>query len=153
MIVGGGPARSDLQWALHGPPVTLLATSQAKRWPLLMPRLMCSPSVHDETFGEVVWEAMALGCCGRTAAEGVRDLVTDEQTGLSLAQVFLSEEEQVVEYRLRLSRLVYDQQARERLHRAPLAEARMRSGLAMERLLCAIRRLSWLTKSGKGLVG
>jgi len=138
VIVGGGPARSDLQQALHGLPVTFTGylSGEALAAAYASADVLAFPST-TETFGQVALEAMASGLpVVGLRAGGVRDQVTDEQTGLLLAYEQLSWEEQVVEYRLRLSRLVYDQQLRERMRVAALAEARTRNWpLAMERLL------------------
>lgn len=138
VIVGGGPARSDLQQALHGLPVTFTGylSGEALAAAYASADVFAFPST-TETFGQVVLEAMASGLpVVGLRADGVRDLVTDEQTGLLLAYEQLSWEEQVVEYRLRLSRLISDQQLRESMRVTALAEARTRNWpFAMERLL------------------
>jgi glycosyltransferase involved in cell wall biosynthesis len=92
VIVGDGPARSDLQQALHGLPVTFTGylSGEALATAYASAEVFAFPST-TETFGQVVLEAMASGLpVVGLLADGVRDLVTDEQTGLLLAQEHLS---------------------------------------------------------------
>lgn len=83
-IVGDGPARGDLEAALHGLPVTMMGYLRGEDLAATYAAadLFLFPST-TETFGQVVLEAMAsgvpvIGC----DAEGVRDLVRNGHTGL-----------------------------------------------------------------------
>ena len=82
----------------------------------------------SETFGQVVLEAMAsaLPVAG-VLAEGVRDLVTDGQSGFLLDPTGLDEQEQARGYRVRLEHLVYNVMMRYSLGHAALVEAQQRS--------------------------
>lgn len=83
VIVGDGPARSDLQQALQGSSVTFTGYLQGEALAeaYASSDLFAFPS-RTETFGQVVLEAMASGLAVLGFdADGVRDLVRDGETG------------------------------------------------------------------------
>lgn len=83
VIVGDGPARSDLEEALRGSSVTFTGYLQGEALAeaYASSDLFVFPS-RTETFGQVVLEAMASGLAVLGFdADGVRDLVRDGETG------------------------------------------------------------------------
>jgi glycosyltransferase involved in cell wall biosynthesis len=150
VIVGDGPAHAEMQQELAGLPVTFtgylrgdaLATAYASA------DIFAFPS-YTETFGQVVLEAMAssLPVVG-LLAEGVRDLVTNEHTGLLLNTQHMDGTQQAVEYSKLLERLVADAQVRQRMGQAALLEAANHSWHeAMESLLNGYREVLSTTQT------
>jgi glycosyltransferase involved in cell wall biosynthesis len=144
VIVGNGPAYTELQQELADVPATFtgylsgkpLATAYASA------DVFAFPST-TETFGQVVLEAMAshLPVVG-LLADGVRDLVEHEQTGLLLNPQYLSEKETVSKYCALLARLVEQQQLRHKLGSAALNSASRHSWFeAMECLIQGYREV------------
>jgi glycosyltransferase involved in cell wall biosynthesis len=83
VVVGDGPARGDLEQALHGLSVTFTGYLQGEALAeaYASSDLFVFPS-RTETFGQVVLEAMASGLAVLGFdADGVRDLVRDGETG------------------------------------------------------------------------
>ena len=83
VLVGDGPARSDLESAA-GPGVTFLGEERGRRLAAIYAScdVFCFPSSTD-TFGQVVLEAAASGLpVVAAAAGGVPELVQDGRTGL-----------------------------------------------------------------------
>jgi glycosyltransferase involved in cell wall biosynthesis len=88
VLVGDGPARGDLQQALNGLPVTFTGylRGEALAQAYASADIFAFPSL-TETFGQVTLEAMASGLpVVAFAAEGTRDLVTHERTGLLVGE-------------------------------------------------------------------
>ncbi|ORY93061.1 glycosyl transferase group 1 [Syncephalastrum racemosum] len=123
VIVGHGPAFDEIQQTCveAGTPVTFtgylqglhLATAYASA------DVFAFPSV-TETFGQVVLEAMASGLpVAALRAEGVRDLVDHEHTGL-----LMNAKAGPVRYRANLNRLVQDPATRSRMGRAAVAKSK-----------------------------
>lgn len=129
VIVGDGPIYGEVQRELAGLPVTFtgylrgdaLATAYASA------DIFAFPS-RTETFGQVVLESMASGLpVVGLLADGVRDLVKDDYTGLLLDTTHLSEEHQAAAYAARLQKLVTDHIARYLMGQAALSAAQQRS--------------------------
>jgi glycosyltransferase involved in cell wall biosynthesis len=88
VLVGDGPARGDLQQALNGLPVTFTGylRGEALAQAYASADIFAFPSL-TETFGQVTLEAMASGLpVVAFVAEGTRDLVTHERTGLLVGE-------------------------------------------------------------------
>lgn len=125
VIVGDGPAYTELQRDLEQVPVTFTGYLSGKSLAAAYASadLFAFPS-YTETFGQVVLEAMASGLpVIGLRAEGVRDLVTHGQNGLLLDAESLNEDEQVAQYRNLLTQLVEDTLQREQMRQAALMEA------------------------------
>jgi glycosyltransferase involved in cell wall biosynthesis len=129
VIVGHGPAFAEVQQELRDVPVTFTGylTGESLAEAYASADIFAFPS-YTETFGQVVLEAMSSGLpVAGLLAEGVRDLVRHEQSGLLLDTRLLSEDEQIMVYRDHLTCLVEDQQMRQRLGRGALVEAQRRT--------------------------
>lgn len=114
VIVGHGPAFDEIQstCSQNGIPVTFTGylsgadLSQA----YASADIFAFPSV-TETFGQVVLEAMASGLpVVGLEAEGVKDLVAHQRTGLLLNTFGLNAKEQAMKYRGLLNQLVMTRQ-------------------------------------------
>ncbi len=152
VIVGEGPASLEMQQELAGLPVTFtgylageaLATAYASS------DLFAFPS-RTETFGQVVLEAMASGLpVVGLVAEGVCDLVENERTGLLVRDAHIQEDEQIVEYRRSLERLIQDTQKRQEMSDAALADAQRRSWF--EAMECLVRGYKEVVESSRPLI-
>jgi glycosyltransferase involved in cell wall biosynthesis len=142
VIVGDGPAYAELRQELADVPVTFTGylSGAALAEAYASADLFAFPS-FTETFGQVVLEAMASGLpIVGLLSDGVRDLVSQGQTGLLLDSESLSQSAQVQAYQEQLTRLVLDRDLRQRMSQAALAEARRRSWYeAMESLVQGYR--------------
>lgn len=110
VIVGHGPAFIELQSTCisNQLPVTFTGYLQGQNLAeaYASADLFAFPS-QTETFGQVVLEAMASGLpVVGLDAEGVKDLVIHEQTGLLLNTVGLNRMQQINEYQFLLKKLV-----------------------------------------------
>lgn len=144
VIVGDGPAHSELQQELAGCPVSFTGylSGEALAAAYASADIFAFPSL-TETFGQVVLEAMAshLPVVG-LYADGVSNLVKHEQTGLLLDVQSVREEEQVRRYRKYLTRLVHNVPLRALFGQAALEAARRRSWYeAMEELVSGYREV------------
>jgi glycosyltransferase involved in cell wall biosynthesis len=152
VIVGDGPAYMEVQQELQSLPVTFtgylsgveLATAYASADVFAFPS--CT-----ETFGQVVLEAMASGLpVVGLLAEGVRDLVESEQSGLLLDVQDLSLEDQAIAYGKLLVRLIQDQPARQRMSEAALFAAQQRSW--QEAMECLVRGYHEVVEDRQALI-
>lgn len=141
VLVGDGPARGELERALSGSSVTftgyLRGDTLARAY--ASADIFAFPS-QTETFGQVVLEAMASGLpVVAFAAEGVRDLVVDGETGLLVSPHNTSD------FARALATLVTSEALRVRLSRGAAAQApRHRWGDALGTLLEHYRRVARL---------
>jgi len=144
VIVGDGPAYAELRQELADVPVTFTGylSGAALAEAYASADLFAFPS-FTETFGQVVLEAMASGLpIVGLLSDGVRDLVSQGQTGLLLDSESLSQAALVQAYQEQLTRLVLDRDLRQRMSQAALAEARRRSWYeAMESLVQGYREV------------
>ena len=114
VIVGDGPAYTEVQQELSGLPVTFTGYLRGSELAAAYASadVFAFPS-YTETFGQVVLEAMASGLpVVGLLSEGVRDLVEQDRSGFLLDAQNMSEEEQIAGYRSLLVRLIEDQQMR-----------------------------------------
>lgn len=138
VIVGDGPAYTELQQKLAGLPVTFTGylTGEALATAYASADVFAFPS-YTETFGQAVLEAMSCGLpVVGLLSEGVCDLVDHEKTGLLLNIQQLAEKEKVAAYSANLTLLVHNHQLRQQMSQASLVEAQKRSWYeAMEKLV------------------
>lgn len=138
VIVGDGPAYTELQQKLAGLPVTFTGylTGEALATAYASADVFAFPS-YTETFGQAVLEAMSCGLpVVGLLSEGVCDLVDHEKTGLLLNIQQLAEKEKVAAYSANLTLLVNNHQLRQQMSQASLVEAQKRSWYeAMEKLV------------------
>ncbi len=152
VIVGEGPASLEMQQELAGLPVTFTGylTGEALATVYASSDIFAFPS-RTETFGQVVLEAMASGLpVVGLIAEGVCDLVENERTGLLVRDARIQEDEQVIEYRRSLERLVQDTQVRQTMSKDALIEAQKRSWY--EAMECLVRGYQEVVESSRPLV-
>lgn len=138
VMVGNGPAYSEIQQELAGLPVTLTGylSGEALAAAYASADIFAFPS-RTETFGQVVLEAMASGLpVVGLLAEGVCDLVDHGRTGL-LLDTSQSCEEQIAGFRARLEYLVFNHERRSIMGQATLVEAQQRSW--SEAMKCLVR--------------
>lgn len=163
VIVGDGPALTEMQQELAGLPVTFTGYLHGEELAAAYASadIFAFPS-RTETFGQVVLEAMASGLpVVGLFSEGVCDLVSDGRTGLlvgaeegyqSLRQGSLTATlgEAEVRYRERLVHLTHNCRARYTMGWAALDEAQKRSWpAAMDNL---VRGYSEVVESRRMLV-
>ncbi len=138
VIVGEGPALTELQQELQGLPVTFTGylSGEALATAYASADIFAFPS-YTETFGQVVLEAMASGLpVVGLQAEGICDLVSEDQTGLLTQTQGLTEHELILHYQQNLARLVAEPQTRSRMRASALVAADKRSWYAaMEHLM------------------
>ena len=152
VIVGEGPALTEMQQELQDVPVTFtgylqgeaLATAYASADVFAFPSL-------TETFGQVVLEAMASGLpVVGVLAEGVCDLVEHERSGLLLNTYHRDEEQQVALYRSLLARLISNAQERSSMSKMALQEAQRRSWF--EAMECLVRGYQETIENARTLI-
>lgn len=152
VIVGDGPARAELEQELADLPVTFTGylSGEALATAYATGDVFAFPS-RTETFGQVVLEAMASGLpVVGLLADGVRDLVTHERTGLLLNTDALTADEQVEAYQHYLTRLIADTNARIRMGQAALTDAHQHSW--HEAMECLVRGYYEVIENARPLV-
>jgi len=152
VIVGEGPASIEMQQELADLSVTFTGylTGEALATAYASSDVFAFPS-RTETFGQVVLEAMASGLpVVGLVAEGVCDLVENERTGFLVNDSHIQEDEQIIDYRVRLECLVQDAQKRREMSSAALIEAQRRSWF--EAMECLIRGYKEVVESTTPLV-
>ena len=138
VMVGNGPAYSEIQQELAGLPVTFTGylSGEALATAYASADIFAFPS-RTETFGQVILEAMASGLpVVGLLAEGVCDLVDHRRTGF-LLDTSQSCEEQIAGFRARLEYLVFNHESRSIMGQAGLVEAQQRSW--PEAMKCLVR--------------
>ncbi len=129
VMVGDGPAISEIQQELEGLPVTFTGYLRGED----LARAYASADIfafpsRTETFGQVVLEAMASGLpVAGVDSEGVCDLVQDGQTGLLLHAEHLDEVKQITAYRRLLERLCTQTLTRRQMAQAAIESAQGRT--------------------------
>ncbi len=152
VIVGEGPASIEMQQELADLSVTFTGylTGEALATAYASSDVFAFPS-RTETFGQVVLEAMASGLpVVGLVAEGVCDLVENERTGFLVNDSHIQEDEQIIDYRVRLECLVQDAQKRREMSSVALIEAQRRSWF--EAMECLIRGYKEVVESTTPLV-
>jgi glycosyltransferase involved in cell wall biosynthesis len=152
VIVGDGPALTEVQQRLTGLPVTFTGylSGEALAAVYASADIFAFPS-RTETFGQVVLEAMASGLpVIGVLSEGVCDLVNDGQTGFLLNEHRLSEEEKIAGFRASLARLIADKQLRDAMSKVALLEAQSRSW--HEAMECLVKGYCEVIEAAKTLV-
>lgn len=138
VIVGDGPALREIRQEMADLPITFTGYLQGEELAhaYASADLFAFPS-RTETFGQVVLEAMASGLpVVGLQAEGVRDIVTDGETGYLLDTEKLTEQEQTAAYQQLLERLVERYEIRREMGMAAQRAASLRTwDKAMNRLL------------------
>lgn len=127
VLVGHGPAFGEIQsiCKLLNIPVTLTGYLQGKDLSQVYASadIFAFPST-TETFGQVVLEAMASGLpVIGLEAQGVKDLVQHERTGLLLNTIGLTEKEQTIAYRDLLQSLVTQEQLCNKMSKESIKQA------------------------------
>lgn len=154
VVVGHGPALEEIQdeFALSETPVTFTGYLQGRELATAYASadIFAFPST-TETFGQVVLESMASGLpVVGLNAEGVCDLVVHEETGLLLDVEGMERAEQYEAYRMYLTRLVEDKEARKRMSEAAIKDAQGHTWAeAMEKLVSGYRDV--VAKSRRGI--
>ncbi|KAI7899376.1 uncharacterized protein BX663DRAFT_521539 [Cokeromyces recurvatus] len=155
VIVGHGPALEELKILCqqYNLPVTFtgylggheLATAFASADIFVFPS-------YTETFGQVVLESMASGLpVVGLLAEGVRDLVRDQETGLLLDVTNMSKQEQAIKYRHLLNMLIEDRELRYKMKRNALERCKSYTWWnAMEDMVQVYRDTVVLENSNEG---
>ncbi|GHO68732.1 glycosyl transferase family 1 [Ktedonobacter sp. SOSP1-52] len=152
VIVGHGPAHDEIRQELQGLPVTFTGYLRGEELARAYATadLFAFPS-YTETFGQVVLEAMASGLpVVGLRAEGVRDLVQHESTGLLLEAETLSADERVATYRDHLQRLV--QQEAMRLEMGEAAHQQANRYSWYESMECVIRGYEEVIETSRPLL-
>lgn len=152
VIVGHGPAHDEIRQELQDLPVTFTGYLRGEELARAYATadLFAFPS-YTETFGQVVLEAMASGLpVVGLRAEGVRDLVQHESTGLLLEAEALSADERVVTYRDHLQRLVQQEAVRLEMGEAAHQQANRYSWY--ESMECVIRGYEEVIETSRPLL-